>query len=142
MEKSTGFGVCVRTEKETADLSTTLRSGRDDNFVAGRDSAFPGKVRGTADPSASLGMTKERATFLWKVVSDGRRFSSPRVGPQAHDHSDREGNIFLFVQASQHAAGIADGEDSGGKVAGDDAACADNRVLTDGDAGADNDAAA
>jgi hypothetical protein len=24
---------------------------------------FPGEVRGTADPSASLGMTKERAMF-------------------------------------------------------------------------------
>jgi hypothetical protein len=24
--------------------------------------AFPGEVRGTADPSASLGMTKEKAT--------------------------------------------------------------------------------
>ena len=31
---------------------------------------FPGRVRRTADPSASLGMTKERATFLWKVVSE------------------------------------------------------------------------
>jgi hypothetical protein len=47
-----------------------------------------------------------------------------------------------IVQASQYAAGIADGEDSGGKVAGDDAACADDGVLTDGDAGAYNGAAA
>ena len=48
----------------------------------------------------------------------------------------------LFVQASEHAAGIADGEDSGGKVAGDDAACTYDGVLTDGDAGEDNDTAA
>jgi hypothetical protein len=34
------------------------------------EKTFPRKVRGTADPSASLGMTKERVTFLWKVVSD------------------------------------------------------------------------
>jgi hypothetical protein len=54
--------------EETADLSTALRSGRDDKFVARRDSVFPGRVCGTADPSASLGMTKERATFLWNVV--------------------------------------------------------------------------
>jgi hypothetical protein len=32
--KGTGFRVCVRTgEKATAGRSTTLRSGRDDNFV-------------------------------------------------------------------------------------------------------------
>jgi hypothetical protein len=30
------------------------------NLWQGQDSVFPGKVRGTADPSASLGMTKER----------------------------------------------------------------------------------
>jgi len=46
-----------------------VRSGRDDNSVAGGDPVFPVKVRGTADLSASLGMTKERATFLWRVVS-------------------------------------------------------------------------
>jgi predicted transcriptional regulator len=28
-----------------------------------------------------LGMTKERATFLWKVVSGRRRFSSPWAQP-------------------------------------------------------------
>jgi hypothetical protein len=32
--------VCVRTEEETADLSTTLRSGRDDKFVVGKLPAF------------------------------------------------------------------------------------------------------
>jgi hypothetical protein len=30
----------------------------------------------TADPSTSLGMTKERATFLWKVVSETPRLST------------------------------------------------------------------
>jgi hypothetical protein len=63
-------------------------------------------------------------------------------GPPAHDNSSREENIFLFVQASQRAAGIADGQHSSRKVAGNDAACADDRVLTDGDAGTDNDTAA
>jgi hypothetical protein len=53
-----------------------------------------------------------------------------------------DARIFLFVQASQDAAGIAYGERSGGKVAGDDAAGSDDRVFTDGDAGADDDAAA
>ena len=34
MDEGTGFRVCVRTgEKATAGPSTTLRSGRDDNFV-------------------------------------------------------------------------------------------------------------
>jgi hypothetical protein len=31
-------------------------------------------VRGTADPSASLGMTKERATLVWRAVSEGKAF--------------------------------------------------------------------
>jgi hypothetical protein len=53
-----------------------VRSGRDDKSVAGRDSAFPGKVRGTADPSASLGMTKERATLAWRVVTERKAFSN------------------------------------------------------------------
>jgi hypothetical protein len=60
--------------KRTADLSTALRSGRDDKFVARPDSAFPGKVRGTADPSATLGMTKEGATSPWKVVAEPAEF--------------------------------------------------------------------
>jgi hypothetical protein len=57
-------------EKETADLSTPLRSGRDDNVVRGENSAFPGRVPRTADPSASLGMTKGRVTILWKAVAE------------------------------------------------------------------------
>jgi hypothetical protein len=35
---------------------------------------FPREVRGTADPSAWLGMTKERVPFSWKVV-DGQKTS-------------------------------------------------------------------
>jgi hypothetical protein len=38
---------------------------------AGRDSAFPGKVRGTADPSATLGMTKERVVERERTVAKG-----------------------------------------------------------------------
>jgi hypothetical protein len=34
----------MRTEKETADLSTTLRSGRDDNSVWKRYLVFPGSI--------------------------------------------------------------------------------------------------
>jgi hypothetical protein len=34
---------------------------------------LPGKVRGTADPSASLGMTKGRVVVRWKVVAGPRR---------------------------------------------------------------------
>ena len=37
---------------------------------------FPRKVRGTADPSASLGMTKERANLLWRVVTE-RKVGEP-----------------------------------------------------------------
>jgi hypothetical protein len=51
-----------------------VRSGRDDNSVAGRDSVFPRKVRGTADPSASLGMTKGRVAVSWKLRLN-------RIGP-------------------------------------------------------------
>jgi hypothetical protein len=101
---------------ETADLSTTLGSGRDDKSAADRDFGFPGKVRGTADPSASLGfpvesggfgqlyvvlfrenhisgaiesgevgnpgslgMTKERATTLWRAVAGPKSSSGPWV---------------------------------------------------------------
>jgi hypothetical protein len=42
-------------------------------------SVFPSKVRGTADPSASLGMTKERAMVSWRVVAGPRGFSSPWI---------------------------------------------------------------
>jgi hypothetical protein len=41
-----------------------VRSGRDDKFVAGKLTDLPREVRRTADPSAALGMTKERATLL------------------------------------------------------------------------------
>jgi hypothetical protein len=66
--------------KETADLSTSLRSGRDDKFVARRDSVFPGEVRGTADPSAALGTTKETATLPWKAVAGRKAFFITVVG--------------------------------------------------------------
>src|SRR5450631_2707412 len=57
-----------------------VRSGRDDKSVAGRDSTFPGKVRGTADPSAALGMTKGRANVPWKVAAGPMRYLSRLVG--------------------------------------------------------------
>ncbi len=38
-----------------------VRSGRDDNFLVGRDSTFPGEVRGTADPSAPLDCINRKA---------------------------------------------------------------------------------
>jgi hypothetical protein len=103
------------TEKEAADLPTALRSGFPVEFsgvgglhaaflnesrarghvpssVAGNPGTpcrktFPRKVRGTADPTASLGMTKERATFLWKVVSGPKAFFITLGGPQVHDSS-------------------------------------------------------
>jgi hypothetical protein len=37
-------------------------------------------------------MTKERATFLWKVVSGPKAFFSTLGGPQAHDSSGRDDN--------------------------------------------------
>jgi hypothetical protein len=41
----------------------------------------PGEVRGTADPSASLGMTKGRATLQWKVVTEQKEFFITLGGP-------------------------------------------------------------
>jgi hypothetical protein len=66
-----------------------VRSGRDDKFVAERDSVFPGNVRGTADPSAALGMTKRRATLPWESGRWTKSFFIPWRGPQAHDSSGR-----------------------------------------------------
>jgi len=45
-----------------------VRSGRDDNAVWGWDSPCPREVRGTADPSASLGMTKGGAFLPWVLA--------------------------------------------------------------------------
>jgi hypothetical protein len=85
-------GFCAARRK-TADLSTTLRSGRDDKFVGGLDSAFPGKVRGTADPStarrdrsASLLMTKGRVGVsvgigLRDPRSQKRDLGHPSISP-------------------------------------------------------------
>jgi hypothetical protein len=42
---------------------------------------FPRKVRGTADPSASLGMTKERVTFYGKWFLNRKR-----LGPAANPY--------------------------------------------------------
>jgi hypothetical protein len=42
---------------------------------------FPRRVRGTADPSAALGMTKERATLQWRVVDGPKAFSLPWIQP-------------------------------------------------------------
>jgi hypothetical protein len=47
--KGTGFRVCVRTGEEAADLSTPLRSGRDDKFVYEVGMFLHGK--GEASPS-------------------------------------------------------------------------------------------
>jgi hypothetical protein len=47
------------------------RFAQDDNSFEQGVQAFPGEVRGTADPSASLGMTKERVT----VHSPQHKFS-------------------------------------------------------------------
>jgi hypothetical protein len=78
-----------RTGAEPADLSTPLRSGRDDKSVGHRDSALPEKVRGTADPSAALGMTKGRATLLLKAVAGQKKFFIALGGMRAHEHSGR-----------------------------------------------------
>jgi hypothetical protein len=44
---------------------------------------FPGKVRGTADPSATLGMTKERATFVLRVIAERKAFFVAVADPTA-----------------------------------------------------------
>jgi hypothetical protein len=48
--------------KETCHFPPAEFIAGDENSLLASYPAFPGKVRGTADPSASLGMTKERAT--------------------------------------------------------------------------------
>jgi hypothetical protein len=59
-------------------------------------SALPRDVRGTTDPSAALGMTKERATLPWKVVAGQKEFFITFGGPQAHDHSGRDDKLVAF----------------------------------------------
>jgi hypothetical protein len=50
-------------------------------------------VRGTADPSASLGMTKERAALPWRAVAGLKAFFITLGGQQAHDFSGRDDNF-------------------------------------------------
>jgi len=88
-------------KRRTADLSTALRSGRDDKFVAWRDSVFPGEVRGTTDPSASLGMTKESASLLWTAVSGPKAFFITFGGAQDH-HSSARDDKFVVANAFDH----------------------------------------
>jgi hypothetical protein len=59
---------------------------------------FPGKVRETADPSAALGMTKERAKAPWRAVAGQRAFFITLGGPQAHDHSGRDDTFINSVE--------------------------------------------
>ena len=58
-------------------------------FCRNLGKTFPRKVRGTADPSTSLGMTKEMATVSWKVVAGPVHFLSPWVGrlPQGNENA-------------------------------------------------------
>lgn len=46
------------------------------------------------------------------------------------------------LDALDHPGGVADGDDVRGNVPGDDGACADHAVVTDGDAWTDDDSAA
>ena len=48
-----------------------------------RRKTFPGKVRGPADPSAALGMTKRRASLPWRAVTGQKVFFISLGGPQA-----------------------------------------------------------
>jgi hypothetical protein len=48
---------------------------------------FPGKVRGTADPSAALGMTKGRGALSLRAVAKQKPFFITLGGSQAHDSS-------------------------------------------------------
>jgi uncharacterized protein YigA (DUF484 family) len=50
-----------------------IRSGRDDNFIAGKLTDFPVEVRGTADPSASLLMNN-------LLVRDGNELEAEGFG--------------------------------------------------------------
>jgi hypothetical protein len=53
-----------------------------DPSAALRRKTFPGKVRGTADPSAALGMTKERAALHWRAVARQKVFFIALGGPK------------------------------------------------------------
>jgi hypothetical protein len=56
----------IRAEKETADLSTTLRSGRDDNSVAAELRISPGN--GEFNPQTELSSRPERSVVERSAV--------------------------------------------------------------------------
>jgi hypothetical protein len=95
-----------------ADLSSAawqeirVRSGRDDKSVAGQGSPFPRKVRRTAGPSASLGMTKERAPTLSKVVAEPKRFSAPWV-----DYRPVITPVKMTIQLQENMVSLVERED-------------------------------
>jgi hypothetical protein len=64
-------------------------------LLTGRDSVFPGKVRETADPSASLGMTKGKGIGCTESGGWTEAFLITLDGPQAHDSSGRD---YKFVE--------------------------------------------
>jgi hypothetical protein len=72
-------GVCAWPTGEIADLSTPLRSVEKHFQERSAELQIP-RLRG---------MTKERATLLWKVVSGPKAFFIALRGPQDHDSSDR-----------------------------------------------------
>src|SRR5580700_3838553 len=111
------------------------RSAQDDDFVGGLEYNWFNMQKTRKD---------RKSHRLSRLQRKGRWFHrNSRALIQSIPKTRGFRRLFsLWVQASQHAAGISDGEHSGGKVAGDDAACADDCVLTDGDAGADDDSAA
>ena len=59
------------------------------------EKTFPGVARGTADPSASLGMTKGRAGLPWSGVAGQKAFSSTFGGSQARDSSGRDDKFLV-----------------------------------------------
>ena len=85
---------------------TARRGRRDDKSVARRGSPFPRKVRRTAGPSASLGMTKERATTLSKVVAEPKRFSTPWV-----DYRPVTTPVKMTIQLQENMVSLVERED-------------------------------
>src|SRR5262249_2602720 len=88
-EKQGALSRCVGDLRRTAGLSTTLRSGRDDNSGGVREPVFPGRICGSADPS-----WKDRLSYSPRIViSTGakrsgeiRGFLKPRPKPLRSRH--------------------------------------------------------
>jgi hypothetical protein len=73
----------LRATKPSVCDSSAKRFAQDDGSVGGLEMQVVGYAENTkrSKKSQALGMTKERATFLWKVVSEPKAFFIILGGP-------------------------------------------------------------